>query len=247
MFEKYKLVRVNAPAEKETQQQPLDMRQMEKDLRNYNPTIRAMANHYGGIQDALFSKKKRNNPSPQQRLHLAAANRLRLQQLIRGHGENPMANEETQLQSHSELKHNPDVKDVVEDGTDEVKSVTLQPNLAIPARHGIKFAKLVEAASGTIGANRFGELVIRGKKLDNTSYSDVMRALYVNSNFTVPGLAETVAELKLLGVEPTLFTSRRARVLYSAEPSSRKKQGSPQQKGSGSSRLLKRKGMLRLY
>ena len=130
----------------------------------------------------------------------------------------------------------------VEKSEDVEERQTRLSNLAIPTRHGAKFSKLMEAVSDTVGTNHNGELVIRGKRLKNTSYSDVMRALYVDSKFAVPGLTETVSELKLLGVEPSLFTSRRARVLFSAAPSNKKL---PQQKGSGRCPVAKR--MLRLY
>lgn len=252
MFEKYKLVRIDQ-ADSE-QQQHLDMRQLEKDLRNYDPTMRAIANHYGGIQDALLSTKKRKNLSPQTRLNLVAANRARMERLIRARGEATLTDALAGMQTREQAAppEPASQKQTVEDakvGAEddyEAKPVTGQSNLAIPVRHSAKFTKLMKFASDTIGSNRHGELVIRGKKLDNTSYSDVMRALYVDSNFTVPGLDQTVAELKTLGVEPTLFTSRRARQLYStAQPN--KKTSMPQQKGSGRGEFVNRKRMLRVY
>ena len=54
MFQKFKLVPLDG-----VEQQQNDMKQLEKDLHGYNPTIRAMTNLYGGIRNALFSKQKR--------------------------------------------------------------------------------------------------------------------------------------------------------------------------------------------
>jgi hypothetical protein len=139
------------------------------------------------------------------------------------------------------------VKEVDEHEKKEILGETQaqRSKLAIPARHSKKFTQLVEASTGTIGANRAGEVVIRGEPLRNTSYSDVMRALYVDSKFTIPGLAETVSELKRLGVNTSLFTSHNARQLYSASASKRKSVS--QQKGSGIIRHKSFPRMLRLY
>jgi hypothetical protein len=253
MFRKFKLV----PIDGSEQQQQTDIKQLEKELRGYNPTVRAMTNLYGGMQDALFSKKKKRRGgglSTEQRLHLAAANRLRMQQLLHGHERVKdtllQAPQPQPLQSEPKLQPELDQLNIEKGDTDagggyEEDRQTGVSNLAIPTRHSAKFSKLMEAASDTVGTNQSGELVIRGKRLKNTSYSDVMRALYVDSNFTVPGLNEIVSELKVLGVEPSLFTSRRARVLYSAAPSSATNKKLRQQKGSGKCFVAKR--MLRLY
>jgi hypothetical protein len=277
MFRKFKLVPIDGEAEPE---HPKNIAEIEKALREYNPTTRAMANLYGGIQDALFSKNKKNctkqkKISANERLHLVAANRMRMHRLLQGSNE-----PQTQLQGTSgeraddegasgglvEEKTAVDVpgkkememeveeqetgkaktekakakakKDEEEEEEEEEKEEkdeqifgeNRRSNMAIPKRHDSKFTQLAGKISGTIGSNRLGEVIIRGGTLRNTSYSDVMRALYVDYKFTTPGLVETVAELKRLGVKMSLFTSRKAKQLYSAPASDKV---FSQQKGSG--------------
>jgi hypothetical protein len=271
MFRKFKLVPIDGNLEEHHRH---DIRQIEKDLRDYNPTTRAMANLYGGVQDALFSKnKKKNNKkgrllhingvNANQRLHLAAANRMRMQQLI--HGSNEVQAQHKGIssvgvqQEMMEVKEEAEAKQAEPDEKTAAKEEMLmmnekqaqRSNLAIPSRQRSKFAELVGATSGTIGTNRLGEVVIRGGTLRNTSYSDIMRALYINSKFKIPGLPETVAELKRLGVSTSLFTSRQARQLYSASASAenvfQQQQQQQQQKGSGCARGKALQSILRLY
>ncbi len=259
MFRKFKLVPIDAEGE-----HPKNIEEIEKALREYNPTTRAMANLYGGIQDALFSrdKKKTKKISANELLHLVAANRMRIHRLLQGSNEaqtrfQEMSGEDTQKKSVDEetnedlaedemaqkIKLEKEEKDPKEQM--ELIGESERSNLAIPTRFGKKFTQLAKIISGTIGSNRLGEVIIRGETLRNTSYSDVMRALYVDSKFTIPGLVETVAELKRLGVKTSMFTSRNARQLYSVPTSDKLYL---QQKGSGGSieqRTFPR--ILRLY
>jgi len=273
MFRKFKLVPIDGL--EEHHQPRSDIQQIEKDLRQYNPTTRAMANLYAGVQDALFSKNKMQkkksgllmngaNANANQRLHLAAANRMRMQQLI--HGSNEVQPKHQGTSSVGAQQQQEGAVVVMEEEEEEKKQAETdektvakedmmmmnekqvqRSNLAIPSRQRSKFAELVGATSGTIGANRLGEVIIRGGTLRNTSYSDVMRALYVDSKSKskIPGLPETVAELKRLGVSTLLFTSRHARQLYSAASSDEKV--FRQQKGSGRARGKALQRILRLY
>jgi hypothetical protein len=252
MFRKFKLVPID---DSEAQ---LDMQQVEKDLREYNPTARAMTNLYGGIQDALFSKKKKGpqkGPTTSQRLHLVAANRMRMEQLMRGNNEPPQRTNAAAVQQpevHDDEKEMPmsHKTNVVNDADmeDNVKKVgEMKPvvlNVAIPQRQKEKFDKLAEIMSDTIGANRLGELVIRGETLRNTSYTDVMRALYVDPKSKLDGLDETVSELKRLQVDRNLVNSRFAKKQLSDAPDSKKVR---HQKGSGSMLRKAHPRILRLY
>ena len=192
-----------------------------------------MANIYGGVEVALDNRQVRCIAS--ERLHLLNANRSRMEHLIRGNSEAA-----TQQQSHHPSPDVPTLQPnqetypqetVKENGEDDSKMLpATQFNVAIPSRHSAKFASLMKHTIDIIGSNRLGEVVINNRTLKNTSFTDVMRALYVDSNFNVPGLPQVVAELKRLDVPTELFSSKRARNMYLA---SSRATPAPQQQGSG--------------
>jgi hypothetical protein len=115
-----------------------------------------------------------------------------------------------------------------------------RPNVAIPKKYATKYENLIKLASDSIGVGDNGEVVIRGREVANSSYSDVMRALYSDTKgkaAALPGLSETVGELKRLNVPSSMITSSRARAIYQ----------SVGQKGSGKCYYYGRPKMLRLY
>src|SRR5574343_387596 len=75
-YRKFKLVPIDEDSD-ELGKSAAD--KLERYVRKYNPTIRAMANSYGGMQDALFSKNTRLTPA--QRLHIYNANRARIHRM----------------------------------------------------------------------------------------------------------------------------------------------------------------------
>jgi hypothetical protein len=207
LFKKLKLVPVDEIPQPTNQNV---VGQVEKYLRNYNPTVRAMANSYTGMGEALLGKKKRSTSN---KLNLFNSNKARYLQLLKSTSSSadvppPMempVNVEPQQQ---ELKARPlDVEDT--DKKHEVK-----PLLAIPAKSQDKFEAVLEKAGNAIKPGKHGEVVIEGKALPNTSYSDVMRALFVNTRKSPKGLGQTVAELKRLGVPMALLKSKTAMDLY---------------------------------
>ena len=203
---------------------------IEKHLRTYDPKLRAMANNYVGIREALHGKKK--GLTARQQLNLLNSNRARYLRLLK-----PGANAEvpitlpdtlpTILPTVEQQVEEQDSKASVslldrEDSDDKVKPV---PLIAIPSGSHHKFKAVMEASADTIKPGRHGEVVIQDKVLPNTSYADVMRGLFVNRKAAVPGLAQTVTELKRLGVPVTRLKSKTAIDLY--------KKAEPEQTGSG--------------
>jgi hypothetical protein len=225
--------------------------QVEKYLRNYNPTVRAMANSYTGMGEALHGKKKRSTSN---KLNLFNSNKARYLQLLKSTSSSadvppPMempVNVESQQQQQQELKARPlDVEDT--DKKHEVK-----PLLAIPAKSQDKFEAVLEIAGGAIKPGKHGEVVIEGKALPNTSYSDVMRALFVNSRKSPKGLGQTVAELKRLGVPMALLKSKTAMDLYKKAEAGQGQLGSGRRiqkvKTLGKAKKMKKNSkVLRLY
>jgi hypothetical protein len=173
-----------------------------------------MAHAYEGMENALIAKPMQRTPT--ERLNLLSANRAKLLQLMQRNDVAPAQ------QAYQQPLPKPDENSLLATPTSHSapvpvpKSPAAPPNLAIPKRHKEKFEQLIEKVSETITYGNDGQVVIHGRSLNNTSFSDIMRALYVDSKFTVPGLSETVAELKRNNVPPRLITSSRARTLYTA-------------------------------
>jgi hypothetical protein len=111
------------------------------------------------------------------------------------------------------------VEQNVKSGYDEELKAEPKPTplLAIPQSSQSNFTKIMDLVAESIKPGPNGEVVIEGKKLPETSFTDVMRAMFTDSKRKpVPGLAQTVTELKRLGVPETLLKAKKAKELYKA-------------------------------
>jgi len=196
---------------------------LERRIRKYDPRIQAMANSYGGMHDALFNRNVHHTPS--QRLHIYNANRSRIHRMRKG-AEGPLeaiGPQEGRVQKSTkegtELERDQIYKEGLEKG-EEVDLKVLKPHpediaaAVVPKNYQSKLRNLINLMSNKIRANDRGEVVINGEELPDTSYSDVMRALYVNQKGFVSGLSEVVDELKRAGISSSLLSSARAKSLY---------------------------------
>lgn len=216
-FRKFKLVPVGDQREtNSSSSSKCDMEQLERSLRKYDPKIRAQANYYKSMLDALYNNKT-ERLTPSQQLHIYSANRSRIQQL-----RNPTmeTSDESLPIKHLEPEYEMNVNRRGAEQEEEQEERKYKPQsdagaVNIPKKFQARFQNVLDQTSDTIQANNRGELVIKGRELPNTSYADTMRALYVDSKFFVPGLTEVVHELKRTGVTLNLLASKRAKNMYS--------------------------------
>lgn len=212
LFRKFKLVPLS---ELPQQGSAHVVGQVERHLRKYDPTLRAMANTYIGMDEALHGKKKLTAKA---RLNLLNSNRARLLHMSRT--DSQVANVPAgQVPQETVVAEQSFVERDVKSGYDEELKAEPKPTplLAIPASSQGNFSKIMDLVAGSIEPGPDGEVVIEGKALPKTSFSDVMRAMFTDSKKTsVPGLARTVTELKRLGVPDTLLKAKKAKALYKA-------------------------------
>lgn len=212
LFRKFKLVPIS-----ELPQQGSEhvVEQVERHLRKYDPTLRAMANTYIGMDEALHGKKKLTANA---RLNLLNSNRARLLHMSKT---DPQVTNVpvSKVPQEAVVAEQSFVEQDLMDGYD-VKSKSehkATPLLAIPESSQINFTKIMDLTAGSIKPGPNGEVVIEGKTLPKTSFSEVMRAMFTDSKKkNLPGFAQTVAELKRLGVSDTLLKAKKAKELYKA-------------------------------
>jgi hypothetical protein len=267
LFKKFKLVPVGSTAAPMS-----NVEKAEQQLRNYNPSLRAMANNYTAMNDALHGRKR--GRTAKSRLNLLNANRARLQYIQN------LATFPTDISSVQDVDNLQDEapkkrrsrtskKKIQSAFTDQSESI-LETPLATPAKSNRKFDfdglvaqarraipknrqndfdDLVAETSGALRPGNRGEMVIQNKSVPATSYAAVMRAMLVNTRgtSTPAGLKEAVSELKRIGVSDKILNTRRARRLYQFADTD------TSQTGSGRSRVKKKKKkklvckVLRLY
>jgi hypothetical protein len=235
LFRKLKLV----PAEEPTNRP--SMGEVTKYLRKYDPTLHAMANSYVGMSEALIGKKKGRTTS--NKLNLYNSNKARYLQLLNSATNSAALPPPPSMSEGPVRVEEPEEQEMkasavgLEDMDDKKFKPEAVPLLAIPtASHG-KFKAVMEQAGDAIKPGRNGELVIQGKALPGTSFSDVMRALYVTRKVNPPGFTQTVSELKRLGVPAAKLKSKTAVALY--------KKVQPEQTGSGRFKKFKASGKAR--
>ena len=90
---------------------------------------------------------------------------------------------------------------------------TLEVNL--PHQYQKKFDQFQEFLSqhkNVIRSNSTGQLVLDGKLIPETTYSDLLRSFYVrNVNMNLNGLPNLLGKLKTLNVDPDLFSNKDAK------------------------------------
>ena len=205
----------------------------EQELRKYNPTMRAMAGHYEGMREALalsptaaHRDASGMDSTDETRLAKYEANRYRLGKLA-GTGEKAMPDPEVAGGSTAPTPPTPHVEVAAEvaeadDPEDADAGATTRTKTAststIPKQHLSKYRQLMQHLSNStakvLEASSHGELIVGGKILRGTSYSDVLRSLFVNSKFAVPGLPEAVTALHAAGVPNKMLGSQRAKRIH---------------------------------
>lgn len=239
-FEKFKLVPYNespktgkCSSKTGTIVKPAMLEKAKTYVRDYDPTLHAKTNAYVGMRQALFGRKP--GWTARKRLDLLSSNMARYKHLA---STAPLPENE-QIQ-HEQIQHETpkvredsdyiDVKPQHDDLEEKVQpGYEFKPLLAIPKNRYGDFENLRSLSSNTIKAGKHGEIVIRGTTVPGSSYSDVMRAIYISPKRgkALPvGLAEVVSELKRLDAPSTLLFAKRAQALYA-------KAVTPTQTGSG--------------
>jgi hypothetical protein len=94
---------------------------------------------------------------------------------------------------------------------------------SLPRAHREKYTQVhdfIERNPGVIGSTAKGRLTIHGDTVEDASYRDVIRALYINPrggmSVIAPGLPEFVGALREIGVPRSLITSSTARAQYAS-------------------------------
>jgi hypothetical protein len=257
-FKKFKLV----PADEHEKSARVSIQNVQKLIRNYNPLLRGMANSYSGMQNAAHDKKRTS--SAKDRLNLLNSNRARFLHLKK----NSFYNNDEALQQQQELVESKNAGLYAEKTANVDESQWMEPEISeksfeeseksfksladtkpSSSTENLKWSKdkftlLKDLVGNAIKPNRLGELMINNKTLRNASYDQVMRSLFVDENEEVPGLSQTVKELKRIGVPLEILGSKRARNLFQVV--------SPKQKGKGQfigkwKAPVKARKVLRLY
>lgn len=243
-FEKYKLVPYNESQKtakakhKAVNISPTVLAKTQKYVRDYDPTLRAKTNAFIGMRKALFGRQ--SGWTARKRLDVINSNMARYKHLashtpLEEHGQTQQDQQETpRLEAVNEYI---EVKPLNKELEDEKPEDELKPVVNIPKPFRAKFQQMRTLSSKTIKRGKDGEVVIRGAAVPNSSYSDVMRAMFVSPKGDAPlpdGLPETLTELKRLNASPSVLSASRARALYS-------KTVVPAQTGSGRSKPRKRK------
>ena len=102
-------------------------------------------------------------------------------------------------------------------------------------------------AGDALRSGEGGEIVIRNQSIPGSSYSAVMRALFVNPKVgeaSPRGLKQAVSELKRIGVSRNLLMSKHARNLYDVKQTGSGRLMSEEKKKKNKKRICK---VLRLY
>lgn len=241
-FEKYKLVPFDESkkpfktSSRSVNNSPTMLAKAQKYLRDYDPTLRAKTNAFIGMRKALFGRQ--TGWTARKRLDVLNSNMARYKHLA---SDSPLE-EDSQTQQetprlgavndYTEVKPLNEELEGLKTEDDELK-----PLVNIPKPYRAKFQQMRTLSSKTIKRGKAGEIVIRGTPVPNSSYSDVMRAMFVSPKGDTPlpdGLPEALTELKRLKASPSVLSATRARVLYS-------KTVVPEQTGSGRSKPTKLK------
>lgn len=234
LFQKHKLV----PIEQYNQQgREHVVGAAERHLRKYDPTLRSMANTYVGMQNAMFGKNARGLTG-RNKLMLLNSNKARYLRMLKSGGSEPVQpvqafGEQNEIDKKTE--HPSDEKFF-----DADDKPAINPLLAIPTNSLNSFKIIMNHVGDAVRPGPNGEVVINNEVVPGTSFSDVMRGLFVNvrgkNKTPLPGLSQTVSELKRRGVPSGLLKANKAKYWYRRAESPQVGEGSskkPKKAGSG--------------
>ena len=186
-------------------------------FQNYTPTPQAMEDRYSEMQGALESQTDSTLHEP--RLALHDANLQQLKQLSGGQQGSGQA--EVSSQDKPPESTNGDTKRLYSNekhAGSTLEEGACMPAPIIPRHHLAKFARLLQlleiAAPNALRSSVHGELTLGGTIVPGSSYANVMRGLYTDTPFTLPGMHDAISVLHQAGVPISLLSSRRAKRLY---------------------------------
>ena len=210
------------------QQSPPTIADIEHQLRTHSLPMRAMANHYAGMTRVLEPSALPNDD----RYAIYASNLHRMRQINADVEAPPTAAVKPAPPHEVPLQHpadelplkpveNPEpVRQPAPRESIPTAADTSFSDVVIPRNQKGKYKNMIDhlqaSAPNAIQASERGELILDGKILRNTSYSDVIRNLYVDSNFLVPGTEEILHTLNRANLPVNMLGSKRAKRIFTS-------------------------------
>lgn len=208
----------------------------EEAITGYNPTAKSLVQHKDAMDSALQAKNG-GIMSDERRLALYSLNGQRFRQLLRNAvnfktGMLPALKAVTSEMTSETVQTDPTqtstegVQAGTEMSTQETETAdlpssipyspesTLAKQYVIPQQFVNKFNNVVSAIASNpkiINVSDENELVVGGKTIRGTSFADLIRSLFVDSQFPSTGLSHMVGALHHIGVTEDMLSSKRAK------------------------------------
>ena len=202
-------------ASKSIQSQEETMRKQDRQVREYNPIIRAMSQMQGEMNRAMSRKSDTVGRLAKYNAGLSRMKALKSSSI----GESPAPSflpQHVTRTPHASSSDTPisDATTASAYGSLPAVSSVLP---SIPKKYHNKYIHLHElltAHPGAISSSPNGKILVRGEAVSDASFPDVMRGLYVATQRDVPGLKSVVRQLKEISVPLALISSSTAKSLY---------------------------------